>query len=712
MTVLGLILGIEVAGLAFALFAARMTARHDTASAALRRLAGALERAARAFLLRQYRQVGLLALALLAALFALQLTSSHVPPAFTRAETLFWATAGVLLGATSSALAAYAAVTFGVRGGVRVIAGARSSLDQALTTAIRLGGAAALFAEALALLAPLGLFSLLFAVKGGFAMPFDRAAQLAAEVAALLPPFVLGAALAGLVLQRGGGLYHAAGDVGGDVAGERDAGLEHDDPRNPALVSNLVGDHLGVAAAGAVDVVASSSAISVACALIALRAHGDILLLALLPLLARSFGLVACATGVMVVRSEEARSPDLSLARGHLSALLVLLAGLGAAAHALSATNFWAIFAAGALGPVSGALAAYSARLQLRRRRGPLKETLDTLRVGDGATVASGLGAGLESALIPVLVLGASAVAAWFLGARSGVSGGAELGLLCWLASLAALAPYALAVSTFAAILDSARGMAGVGSSDPDSQRRTARLDDCGFAASITSQSYMMLVSAVSAVAVALALTSSGPRPESGAGPATLATVVWCAALGAALVLSYAGGAARAASRAAREVALEVERQLRGFPREQGVALVPPDYTPSYKACEELTAKHALSGGLPSSGLYLLAPLLLGVALRLMYRSEAPWLLADGLTAFVVAAAVTGLGAALVVDGARAALAGARRATRPRGSSPGYSAAVSGDVVADILSGVVGPAANLIGKALAALLLVAAPFLV
>ncbi len=710
MTVLGLILGIEVAGLAFALFVARMTARHETASAALRRLASALERAARAFLVRQSRQVGLLTLALLAVVFTALLTSTHTSTTFSRSERLFWATSAILLGVASSALTAYASVAFAVRGGLRVLAGARSSLDHALTTAIRLGGAAGLFTEALALLAPLGLFSVLFAVKGGFAMAGAGATALAAESAALLPPFVLGAALTGLVVQRGCSVYHAAGDVGGDVAGERDAGLEHDDPRNPALVSNLVGDHLGVAAASAVDAFASSTAITIACVLLGTRAHGDVLLLTLLPLLVRSFGLIACATGVMVVRSEEAKSPDLSLARGHLSALVVMLAALGTAAHALSATSYWMIFAAGALGPTSAALSAYATRLPLARRRGPLKETLDTLRIGDGATVASGLGAGLESALIPVSLLGASAVGAWVLGSRSGLAGGAELGLLCWLASLAALAPYALAVTTFAAIVDSARGMAGVASTDPESQRRTARLDDCGFGASISSQSYLVLVSAASAVGAALALAGASERPAV-VGPANVTTLVFCAALGAALVLSYAGGAARAATRAAREVALEVERQLRGFPREQGVALVPADYTPSYKACEELAAKHALGGGIASSGPYLLLPLLLGVALRLMYRTEAPWLLSDGLAAFVVAGAVTGLGAALVVDGARAALGGARRATRPRGSAPGYSAAVSGDVVADILSGVVGPAANLIGKASAALLLVVAPFL-
>jgi len=236
------------------------------------------------------------------------------------------------------------------------------------------------------------------------------------------------------------------------------------------------------------------------------------------------------------------------------------------------------------------------------------------------------------------------------------------------------------------------------------------------------AQAYFIQLSAASALGIALALSALGLHADAmhaasaatantgWLSPAT-PTLVWCGALGAALVLGYAGGAVRAAVRAAREVALEVERQLRGFPRDQGKALIPPEYAPSYKSCEELTARHALAGALPEVGAFLVVPLLLGVALRLMYRSGSPWLLTDGLTSFVVVAAVTGLGAALVVDGARAALGSARRATRPRGSAPGYAASVSGDVVADMLGNVAGPAAHLMGKAGAALLLALAPFL-
>jgi K(+)-stimulated pyrophosphate-energized sodium pump len=188
--------------------------------------------------------------------------------------------------------------------------------------------------------------------------------------------------------------------------------------------------------------------------------------------------------------------------------------------------------------------------------------------------------------------------------------------------------------------------------------------------------------------------------------------VAWSGALGAAAILAYAGSAARAASRGARSVALEVERQFRGFQRESGRVRLPVEFTPSYRSCIELAEKSALDRLLLSAGLALLLPALLGTVLRLMYRSSDPGLVTQGLTAFVVVASVTGLAAALAADGARVTLGAARRASRSGGVGPGFAAALSGNAVADVLGNVSGPAAHLLMKGAAITALVAAPFLV
>jgi Na+/H+-translocating membrane pyrophosphatase len=188
--------------------------------------------------------------------------------------------------------------------------------------------------------------------------------------------------------------------------------------------------------------------------------------------------------------------------------------------------------------------------------------------------------------------------------------------------------------------------------------------------------------------------------------------LAWCGAIGAAVVLAYAGSVARAAVRGAREVAAEVERQLRGFPREHGIAQVPGDYTPSYKSCVELTAAVSLRRALFPIAAGLAAPLLLGVALRLLFRVVAPELVAQGLTWFVVVATLTGLTLPLVLDAARATLGSVRRAQRSKDGGSALSNAITAAALSDIFGNAAGPALQLLVRATAAAALIITPFLI
>jgi Na+/H+-translocating membrane pyrophosphatase len=274
-----------------------------------------------------------------------------------------------------------------------------------------------------------------------------------------------------------------------------------------------------------------------------------------------------------------------------------------------------------------------------------------------------------------------------------------------------ATGPYVLAASNFGTMADCARGVAGV-SSGGSAERMTSKLDDAGFLANATAQTYLIAVGCVAALLAASALpflegsASGGPAIDLGQP-----VVAWSGALGAAFVLAYAGNSASGASRGARGVAAEVERQLRGFPREHGNLLVPADYIPSYRACIDLMNRLALDRALLSVTIAVSFPAALGIALRLMYRSGDPGLWAQGLMSFVVVASLTGLGAALAVDAARATLGAVRRASRPRGSNSGFGASITGDAVADLLGNSAGPAAYLVIKAAAVSSLIVASFL-
>jgi Na+/H+-translocating membrane pyrophosphatase len=138
---------------------------------------------------------------------------------------------------------------------------------------------------------------------------------------------------------------------------------------------------------------------------------------------------------------------------------------------------------------------------------------------------------------------------------------------------------------------------------------------------------------------------------------------------------------------------------------------VPKDYTPSYRACIEVVARSALERVLPAAAAALLFPIGLILCVLLAFRKTDPAMVLEALGAFVAIAAITGLAAALSLDGARATLAAARRLPRPRGSGGGFSAALSGDAVGDVLGNSAGPAAHLLVKVVAATALAAAPFL-
>jgi Na+/H+-translocating membrane pyrophosphatase len=242
-TKLALILAIHVGGLVFAAVLARWLLGRDAGGAEVRRVAGAVQRAGDAFLWQELRLVGIAVGALAIASFSLHALLGRAP-AFGRIEAAFWATLGLLFGALGACAVARAAVRLAQRASSRAVAAARTSLDRALSVSVRAGGAAGLLVETLAATGLLFVFGLLYAMKGGASAAPQAAGELVGSIAALLPGYAFGAAAAALILQRGGATYHTAADVGADLAGER-CGADHDDARNPAVVADLVGDHVG-----------------------------------------------------------------------------------------------------------------------------------------------------------------------------------------------------------------------------------------------------------------------------------------------------------------------------------------------------------------------------------------------------------------------------------------------------------------------------------
>jgi K(+)-stimulated pyrophosphate-energized sodium pump len=721
-TELALILGIQAAGLAFAMAVGRSLFVNDQESPRFQRVARALERATLAVLAQAGRSVliGVLVLVLISCLVHVYLRPAA--PLLSPVQSALMAGLGLFLGATFAGASAYVALRIGVQASVSVSRAARVSLDRALSLAVRSGGAAALIGDALSMLGFSALFGVAFALKGGTTLSAEEALRLGHELTGVVPGFALGAALTALVLQRAAGTYRAASEVASNVAAELDAGLTRDDPRNPALVSGVAGTLLsGHAATIALSFTLASA--SHLCTLsLAARAvdSGAPVSSLFVPFVVRAFFLLASGFGLLVVRTEEMKSPSLALLRGQLSAAVIGWAGVLGTAFWLMRDEWIKAAVAGLVGifcSMVGALTTWA--LSLRRPSSELGDQDDRAARDarpPGLVALGGVGRGFEALLLPVALIGP--ILLWCLkalagdGAAAGTLAAASaptnavVALIGW-SALVGMLPLNVAAGCVGAIASAARLISVLARAEVEALRRVQRLSQSRLSMA-SPRTQLLLVAAGTALLAALTLPGLAAQSGGLTGSTLEPIVLWSGALGSALVLAYAGASARAAAHGAERVALEVGRQLNAR-QTIAPAPVPDDFSPSYKSCVDLAARLSQGRVLPQALSALALPVLLAVGVRLFTRTQPIALVIDALVGFVAAASFTGFAAALTLDAAHAAVANRRLKRGADGSSVPIAAA--GEALTTVLGHAASPAAQALVLATACIALSIAPFL-
>jgi Na+/H+-translocating membrane pyrophosphatase len=697
LTEFGFIVALEISGLVLALTMARAAGAREP-GASVYRIVSAVERAVRGYLSRARRPAaGALLLALAAVVSAYALLG--------RVELVLRLAGGLVVGASLTAVCAALSAAYTARAAGATHASARLGFNAALTATMRAGGAVGIGTETASTLGALALFGVTYLAEGGSVAPSVAGPSLA-NPCLIVTGYALGAALAALMVDRAGSAYLVGAEAGKGRA-RFDASGDANDPRNPALVAGLVGDHVGAVASGSAllfALSATATAAAFSCARSIGASPSDELHAAALPLVFRSFGMVGCAAGTLSARADEAQGQSLALLRGCACAFAIALFGILGGSYWLAPGDWWFLAAAGALGLAVSAVPSVVALSLLDRQARPVREAVESLREGASAAFGSSIGHALVRTVLPVAGLVTLTILAGLLGERGMTRVGALAGVSVFALSLSALAPYALTALAMSAIARSARAATALSKLDAESAWRLQRLDDAGFAAAAPARAHLFTASAVAALPAVGAVLATADSQGLGLSGALL-----CATVAVAVVLGSAGHSARAASLTADEVALEVERQLEGgiggpaagtalasdggpMPAGPAARPLPEGFTPSYRSCEELTQK-AASSGLLLGALWALAPLvLLGIGLGLVYRVSGSRLAAAALSTFVATAAVTALGAALAVDGARTVHGSARRLARlERTASP--AAPIPEDVLANILGIAAGPAA-------------------
>jgi K(+)-stimulated pyrophosphate-energized sodium pump len=745
MVELGLILAISVLGLAFAGYLITWVMARDTGTPAMREVSDAIKSGAEAFLRRQNKTIAIMAAGLACLIFIVYgFVRQHeaFDPTETSLELAFWTTLSFVLGAVCSVAAGYVGMWISIRTNVRAAAGARTSLNDALQVALRGGAVSGLFVVAMSLLGVAGLFGIIYAAKGGFADGFSGSTKAAAEIAPKIPLMIagygFGASFVALFAQVGGGIYTKAADVGADLVGKVEAGIPEDDPRNPAVIADLVGDNVGDCAGRGADLFESTAAENIGAMIIAATLYQsnagklgtNVLGIMLFPLVARAFGIVASIFGVMFVKTDGKEDPMHALNRGFYVTAFLAAAGFGGAAIWLLGDYWLNFFICGLLGIVTSLLFVFITQYYTEYRFKPVQDIAEASVAGPATNIIQGIAVGLECVWMPVIVISAAILGSYKLGDSSGLTHAGLFGTAVATMGMLGTAGYILAMDTFGPITDNAGGIVemSIGHDQPEVREKTDKLDSVGNTTKALTKGY-----AVGSAALAAFLLFSAYIDEINhytEGRHSLAAVnlnkpaVFVGALlGAMLVFWFSALCIKAVGRAAQKVIEEVRRQFKSLPRENGIIVFPAGYKPDYGTCVDIVTKDALRQMVAPGLLAVSMPIGVGLLLRALKTPDDPLLGAEGVAALLMVGTIAGILMALFLNNAGGAWDNAKKyietgahggkyLTAPDGTktkNPVHAAAVVGDTVGDPFKDTAGPSLHVLIKMLSTITLVLAP---
>ena len=395
------VLVISLGSLLVAAALARFVISRDSGTAEMRKISNAIKLGAEAFLRRQNKTILSLALVLAILIF---LGYS----AFGRASTLaVRMTVSFIAGALCSTLAGFSGMWVSIRANVRVASASRTSLNRALQIALRGGAVTGLCVVGLSLLG----VGVLFWVFGGLNAPTQVPTQIVA--------FGFGASFVALFAQLGGGIYTKAADVGADLVGKVEAGIPEDDPRNPAVVADLVGDNVGDCAGRGADLFESTAAENVGAMILGAGLYPVFGIKGILfPLVARALGLIASMVGVMAVRTDEDKDPMQALNRGYYVTTVLAMAGFFVAVQLLLKGNLM-LFGCGVIGILTSFAFVYITQYYTEYKYRPVLSIVSACKTGPATTIISGFSVALECVAAPVFVIAAALLGAYSLGAHA-----------------------------------------------------------------------------------------------------------------------------------------------------------------------------------------------------------------------------------------------------------------------------------------------------